>query len=332
MPCADKFLTTLTNEPKLMQTYGKELINTVTRRIINSLKDNQILNGRSSASYADLKIVSFDLKNLVKMGTTDEDMKKASLMYMLTIAVGTELWFLDDDSIHLFDDLYTSYGEKLIEEVFNDPKRLDVDEYWKTGNRVNFRKFIEMLVRTGPKYKISTHLATHKIQDVCVLSSLVGILVIMGQPEEGEMQTLQENINLPNSVVNLLSSKSFGQKKGECLIMVQTNTEKHWQHVQLNISKQELWSNSTTNSDTSFRQRLKKSFPQDYLNILSDYFPAGNIQDELEEIEDEMNLTDLTTFSKELNLQLDEIDASSILIARTKRRVYETNRNMQALN
>ncbi len=268
---------TLLQDQTLLSTWDNDLLRRTASNIDSAIKDMPMINGMSSIDFESVRILSFDCGDFAS-SSGDRGIRQSTLIYMLAIFTGTQPYFYHPDILGEFEPLYKSYAEKLISECMEDFKRVNIDEYWRTGNLPGVEQTVLMLFRVGPKFKISNLLASQNLNDYndAIIKAASGF-IFLGKPKEAEITDIKTKVGLSDSAVNLLKSNSFGSSKGEMLFVFDTDRGRFFHHLFLNMGRTELWANSSTNRDVTLRRLLCNEFGEKIAyKILAKEFPSGN--------------------------------------------------------
>jgi intracellular multiplication protein IcmB len=280
VPTMSEFLRTLSVSHEIHQQFPKDLIEYVKTNIQASMAGLPLINGVSTLDLNNAKVLALDLKD-VTAGTGAMGQREATLMYLLGIFIGTQLFFIDKDSRGSFNPLFLEYADRLIDELKEDIKRLSIDEYWKTGGLPGINQVVEMIERVGPKFNISMLLSSQNFGDFSdVIVEGAGGYILMGKPNDSTIDTIKAKVGMTESSIRLLKSNKFGTRKGEVFFIFDTSKGRYYQHLYLNIGTKELWANSTTNVDTTFRAYVTQELGEIVgYQALAEEYPGGSVQD-----------------------------------------------------
>lgn len=276
-PIISDITRTLLQDQTLLSKWDNNLLRQIASNIDSAIKDMPMINGMSGIDFDSVRILSFDCGDFAS-SSGDRGVRQSTLMYMLAIFTGTQSYFYNSEILSNFEPLYKSYAEKLISECIEDYKRVNIDEYWRTGNLPGVEQTVLMLFRVSRKFKISNLLASQDLSDYndTIIKSASGF-IFLGKPKEAEITDIRNKIGLSDSAVKLLNSNSFGSSKGEMLFVFDTDRGRFFHHLFLNMGRTELWANSSTNRDVTLRRILCSEFGEKIAyKILAKEFPSGN--------------------------------------------------------
>jgi hypothetical protein len=276
-PIMSDITRTLLQDQTLLARWDSDLLKRVASNIDSAIQDMPMINGMASIDFESVRILSFDCGDFAS-SSGDRGLRQSTLMYMLAIFTGTQSYFYHTDVLGNFETLYKPYAEKLISECMEDFKRVNIDEYWRTGNLPGVEQTVLMLFRVSRKFKISNLLASQDLNDYndSIIKAASGF-IFLGKPKEAEIVDIKKKVGLSDSAINLLKSNSFGSTRGEMLFVFDTDRGRFFHHLFLNMGRTELWANSSTNRDVTLRRLLCAEFGEKVAyKILATEFPSGN--------------------------------------------------------
>lgn len=264
---------------------GEPLLKAFTRMMSEAVRSYPILHKPTVFDIGEARVVSIDLDEVAKTGSAAADHQTA-VCYMLARYVSARNFYLLEDHVANFPVLYRAYHEKRIQEIRQDKKHLQYDEFHRTKKVAPVREQVVVDMREGGKWGVMVTLISQSITDFdpAMLEFATCKIVISRQNEK--------NAEIMRSMFNTSSTVEYAVKnsirppgpQGSTFVGIFSTKKGDSVHLLNNtIGGIKLWAFSTSNEDTYVRDALyKKIGPSAARRLLAKLYPGGSVADEIE--------------------------------------------------
>lgn len=264
---------------------GEPLLQAFSRMLSDALRSYPILGYPTRFDIGAARVISIDLDEVAKQGSPAADHQTA-VSYMLARYVTAKNFYLHEDLLPYFRIEYRDYHERRIQDIRQDKKHIQYDEFHRTKKTVPVREQVIGDMREGGKCGVMVSLISQSVNDFddTMLEFATGKM-IMSKANEKVARTMREVFGLTDTleyaIKNLIRPPGphgstfvgiFNTKSGDA-VHVLNNT----------IGGIKLWAFSTSNEDTYVRDALyRKLGPKEARRFMSKLYPGGSIAFELE--------------------------------------------------
>jgi intracellular multiplication protein IcmB len=269
----------------IMAPTGENIINAFGRMISSAVRDYTLLSQITSFDLGEARIVALDLDEVAKTGGEAAD-RQTAVMYMLARYVLARHYYLTEDSIADFPELYREYHAKRVYEIREDPKRIVFDEFHRTSKAQAVRDQVIVDMREGRKWKVQVSLLSQSLDDFdeVMIEFATAIFIMDAGPKQAVDKSTQV-FGLSDTARLALETRVHGPKLGGATFIAQFATKSgiNTQLVTSTIGPIELWAFNTTSEDTRIRNALyNKVGAQKARAILAKAYPSGTATKEIE--------------------------------------------------
>lgn len=260
---------------------GEPLIQAFGRMISGAVREYPILSGITKFDLGDAKVVSLDLDEVAKSGGETAE-RQTAVMYMLARYVLARHYYLTEDSLNDFPDVYREYHRARIGEIREDPKRIVYDEFHRTTKARAVRDQVILDMREGRKWNVQIALISQALDDFDPVMVEFGTSIfIMDAGPEQAVKRSTEIFGLSETARVALKTRVHGPREGGATFLAQFAT-KYGINTQLltsTLGPIELWAFSTTAEDARIRNKLyQKLGPAEARRVLANLFPSGSVK------------------------------------------------------
>lgn len=264
---------------------GEPLIQAFSRMISSAAREYPILTGVTKFDIGDARIVSLDLDEVAKSGG-DAAERQTAVMYMLARYVLGRHYYLTEDMLNDFPEVYREYHRGRISEIREDPKRLVYDEFHRTSKARAVRDQVILDMREGRKWNVQIALISQSLDDFdAVMVEFATSIFIMDAGPEQAIKRSTEIFGLSETARVALKTRVHGPREGGATFLAQFAT-KNGMNTQLltnTLGPVELWAFSTTAEDARIRNILyQKLGPSEARRVLANLFPSGSVKSLIE--------------------------------------------------
>jgi len=261
-----------TGEP-LMQAFG--------RMMSSAIREYTILSSVTKFDLGDARVVSLDLDEVAKSGGEAAD-RQTAVMYMLARYALARHYYLTEDSIGDFPQVYREYHRQRISEIREDAKRIVYDEFHRTSKARAVRDQVILDMREGRKWNVQISLISQSLDDFDpVMIEFATSIFIMDAGPEQAIRKSTEIFGLSDTAQTALRTRVHGPREGGATFLAQFAT-KFGMNTQLltnTLGPVELWSFSTTAEDARTRNKLYQRLgPKEARRVLANIFPSGSVK------------------------------------------------------
>lgn len=298
VPVLSDAATILTQSENLKNYYairkdaGDEgLIDEFKRKLKEVLERYPMLNDVTKIDFANAKIVTLDLDEVVKPGL----IKNNSLMYMVArYILGKDFYVAEDEAmstpakdINILNhgvpyQKYQEFHRKNFIKIREEKKRINLDEFHLTRGSVIVRDQVESDMRLGRKYNVEIILLSQFVNDFSeTMLEAASAVYIMSNMSEAQIKYAQPLFDL-NETEQVLVSNTLGRSERMFLGRYKMGNKykgvEKWASFRMTatLSPEELWAYNTTTINASVRDNLyKKLGARKTLSILGQLYPEG---------------------------------------------------------
>ncbi|MDH0342011.1 hypothetical protein [Chromobacterium haemolyticum] len=285
-------IASISREPQFHDMYGAKstddgepLLMAFVRMLSEASRSYPILVRPTKFDLGDARVVSIDLDEVAKGGSAAAD-HQAAVCYMLARYVSAKNFYLLEDHIQNFPMQYRKYHEKRINEIRQDKKHIQFDEFHRTKKIQAVREQAIGDMREGGKIGVMVTLISQSVTDYDdAMLEFATCKVVISKQNEVNAEIMRKMFNMSETaeyaVKHLIRPPGphgstfvamFSTKRGDAVHLL-NNT----------IGGIKLWAFSTTSEDTYVRDRLYGRLgPVATRRLLSKLYPGGSIADEVE--------------------------------------------------
>lgn len=285
-------IAAISREPQFIDMYGSKstedgepLLTAFTRMLSEAVRSYPILERPTKFDLGDARVVSIDLDEVAKGGSAAAD-HQAGVCYMLARYVTAKNFYLIEDHLHNFPPQYRKYHDKRIQEIRQDKKHIQYDEFHRTKKLLPVREQVIGDMREGGKWGVMVTLISQSITDFDpTMLEFATCKIVISKQNETNAETMRGMFNMTETaeyaVKHLIRPPGphgstfvgmFSTKRGDAVHLL-NNT----------LGGIKLWAFSTSNEDTYVRDSLYGRIgPTAARRLLARLYPGGSIADELE--------------------------------------------------
>lgn len=265
---------------KIVAPTGEPLINAFGRMISSAVREYPLLGRVTRFDLGDAKIVSLDLDEVAKTGGEAAD-RQTAVMYMLARYVLARHYYLTEDNLPDFPEMYRDYHKIRISEIREDPKRIVFDEFHRTSKAAAVRDQVIVDMREGRKWRVQIALLSQSLDDFDpVMIEFATAIYIMDAGPAQAIEKSSKIFGLSPTAQVALRTRVHGPREGGATFLAQFATKGgiNTQLLTSTLGPIELWAFSTTVEDADIRNKLyKKLGPAEARRVLATLFPNGSI-------------------------------------------------------
>lgn len=264
---------------------GEPLIQAFGRMISSAVREYPVLSGITKFDIGDARVVSLDLDEVAKSGGDAAD-RQTAVMYMLARYVLARHYYLTEDVLSDFPDVYREYHRVHISEIREDPKRIVYDEFHRTSKARAVREQVILDMREGRKWNVQIALISQSLDDFdSVMVEFATSVFIMDAGPEQSIKRSTEIFGLSETARAALKTRVHGPREGGATFLAQFATKSgiNTQLLTSTLGPIELWAFSTTAEDARIRNILyTKIGPTEARRVLANIFPSGSVKSLIE--------------------------------------------------
>lgn len=296
VPILSDATSVLTNSEILKEYYkivkdggNEDLIMEFKRGMKEVLERFPLLNDVTKVDFANAKIVSLDLDEVVKGG----DPKVVSIMYMIARYILAKDFFVSEEeamstpannlnilNIGVPYQEYRDYHRKGFLKIREDKKRINFDEFHLTRGSKYILEQVEADMRLGRKYNVDITLASQSITDFNdKMLEFASAIYIMNNMPRNIIDNIKNVFDL-NETEEQIMSTGLGNRffLGRFRMGNKYTGREKWASFRIRawLSPEEIWAYNTTTIDASVRNELYKRWgTKKTLEVLSKLYPNG---------------------------------------------------------
>jgi intracellular multiplication protein IcmB len=260
---------------------GEPLVQAFGRMMSSAIREYSILANVTRFDLGDARVVALDLDEVAKSGGEAAD-RQTAVMYMLARYALARHYYLTEDSVPDFPEVYRDYHRQRISEIREDAKRIVYDEFHRTSKARAVRDQVILDMREGRKWNVQISLISQSLDDFDpVMIEFATSIFIMDAGPEQAIRKSTEIFGLSDTAQNALRTRVHGPREGGATFLAQFAT-KFGMNTQLltnTLGPIELWSFSTTAEDARTRNKLYQRLgPKEARRVLANLFPSGSVK------------------------------------------------------
>lgn len=265
---------------------GETIINAFGRMISSAVREYPILSRVTAFDLGESRVVSLDLDEVAKSGGEAAD-RQTAIMYMLARYVLARHYYLTEDSVREFQEIYREYHRKRILEIREDPKRIVFDEFHRTSKAQAVRDQVLVDMREGRKWKVQVALLSQSIEDFdpVMIEFATSVFIMDAGPKQAVEKSCKV-FGLSDTAKIALETQVHGPRAGGATFLAQFATKGgvNTQLITSTIGPIELWAFNTTAEDARIRNALyEKIGAGETRRLLSMLYPNGSAAKVVEE-------------------------------------------------
>ena len=264
---------------KIVVPTGEPLITAFGRMLSAAVREYPILSRITQFDLGEARVVSLDLDEVAKTGGDAAD-RQTAVMYMLARYILAKSFYLTEENVEDFPDIYKDYHRQRIVQIREDPKRLVLDEFHRTSKAQAVRVQVVVDMREGRKWKVQVALLSQSLEDFdSVMVEFATSIFIMDAGPQQAIDKSVKTFGLSETAKLALSTRVHGPRPEGATFLAQFAT-KLGMNTQLctsTLGPIELWAFNTTAEDARIRNALYKRIgPGETRKLLSMLYPSGS--------------------------------------------------------
>ncbi|MBN9287063.1 MAG: type IV secretion protein IcmB [Gammaproteobacteria bacterium 39-13] len=264
---------------KIVVPTGEPLITAFGRMLSAAVREYPILSRITQFDLGEARVVSLDLDEVAKTGGDAAD-RQTAVMYMLARYILAKSFYLTEENVEDFPDIYKDYHRQRIVQIREDPKRLVLDEFHRTSKAQAVRDQVVVDMREGRKWKVQVALLSQSLEDFdSVMVEFATSIFIMDAGPQQAIDKSVKTFGLSETAKLALSTRVHGPRPEGATFLAQFAT-KLGMNTQLctsTLGPIELWAFNTTAEDARIRNALYKRIgPGETRKLLSMLYPSGS--------------------------------------------------------
>lgn len=286
-------IAAISREPQFVDMYGSKstkdgepLLQAFSRMISEALRSYPILAYPTRFDIGGARVISIDLDEVAKQGSAAADHQTA-VCYMLARYVTAKNFYLHEDYVPYFRQEYRPFHEKRIQDIRQDKKHIQYDEFHRTKKVMPVREQVVGDMREGGKCGVMISLISQSVTDFDdVMLEFATCKIILSKANEKVASTMREIFGLTETVEFAIKNmiRPPGPQGSTFVGMFSTKSGDAVHLLNNTIGGIKLWAFSTSNEDTYVRDNLyAKLGPKEARRFLSRLYPGGSIAMEVEQ-------------------------------------------------
>jgi len=278
---------------------GEKLLDYLWRKIAQDAPQSYpVLKDPTRFDLGDSRVLSLDLNEVAPRGGSAAEHQSAT-MYMLARHVGAAHFFYQEADADNMPERYQAFHRKRIQFIRKSFKRLDYDEFHRTGakdyDRGNMGPALEQVVmdietkgRETRKWNLSIGIYTQSDDDIprIITDDLATSVFMLGAGASAQgIDRVAKRFGLNPATRHALETQSAKPGRGGSSLIGYFHTEDgRVQHpLMLTVGPKWLWVISSTAEDDRVRGELYKRLGVERaLDVLTRKYPSGSVQREVE--------------------------------------------------
>lgn len=264
---------------KIVAPTGEPLITAFGRMLSAGIREYPILSRITQFDLGESRVVSLDLDEVAKTGGEAAD-RQTAVMYMLGRYVLAKNYYLTEDNVDDFPEIYRTFHRQRILQIREDPKRIVLDEFHRTSKSQSVRDQVIVDMREGRKWKVQVALLSQSLDDFdSVMVEFATSIFIMDAGPQQAIDKSVKTFGLSDTAKLALSTRVHGPRADGATFLAQFAT-KLGMNTQLctsTLGPIELWAFNTTAEDAYIRNSLyKKIGAAETRKLLAMLYPSGS--------------------------------------------------------
>lgn len=254
------------------------------RHLIEALKSFPLLKVPTNFDIGDARVISLDLGAVTPRGSAAAD-HKSVIMFMLARHAGASKFFFGEDDIEFAPERYRAYHQKRVSSIRSIPKRITYDEGHRMMKYASMVKQVEVDIREGRKWSISTGIYSQDLDDLPeILQKLTSTLFILGANNTTSVEQVTKIFSLNKQCKDAIERIGKPNYKGSKLVAKFITDNNSQQVLILTLGKQKIWAYSTTAEDAELRDYIVEKIGQrKALKLLAARYPEGTVKHIIEQ-------------------------------------------------
>lgn len=264
---------------KIIAPTGEPLIAAFGRMLSAAVREYPILSTITKFDLGEARVISLDLDEVAKTGGEAAD-RQTAVMYMLARYILAKNFYLTEESLEDFPQLYQEFHRQRIIQIREDPKRLVLDEFHRTSKAKAVRDQVVVDMREGRKWKVQVALLSQSLDDFDpVMVEFATSIFIMDAGPQQAIDKSVKTFGLSDTAKLALATRVHGPRAEGATFLAQFAT-KLGMNTQLctsTLGPIELWAFNTTAEDARIRNSLyKKIGAAETRKLLAMLYPGGS--------------------------------------------------------
>lgn len=264
---------------KIVAPTGEPLITAFGRMISAAIREYPILSRITQFDLGEARVVSLDLDEVAKTGGETAD-RQTAVMYMLARYILARHYYLTEENLEDFSEIYKEHHRQRILQIREDPKRLVMDEFHRTSKAQAVRDQVLVDMREGRKWKVQVALLSQSLEDFDpVMVEFATSIFIMDAGPQQAIDKSTKTFGLTDTAKYALTHRVHGPRAEGATFLAQFAT-KLGMNTQLctsTLGPIELWAFNTTAEDARIRNALyKKIGAVETRKLLAMLYPGGS--------------------------------------------------------
>lgn len=287
-----KDIATVIADPQMKVDFDPRMIENLQRHLESIESQYPMFTSHTRLDTGPARVMAVDLQDLVSTATSEEVMRKNTLMFLATrqIFIAKIAGHRDDLPAMTFPKsdpdllrIYNDYWTRQFTLIAETPKRLMMDEYHLTGNVDYINRVVEADCRTGRKWNLEVVLVSQKLPDFNTLTAIASTVFVLNSDSAESREQIMKTMGGTEAVDEALMrhvngpDKTDPSKGANVLAMYKLrNDEQRWVIFNNALGIRLLWALSTKAEDRAVRDELysRVSFER-ALDLLARRFPEG---------------------------------------------------------
>lgn len=264
---------------KIVAPTGEPLIVSFGRMLSAAVREYSILSRITQFDLGEARVVSLDLDEVAKTGGDAAD-RQTAVMYMLARYVLAKNYYLTEETLEDFPQIYREYHRQRILQIREDPKRIVMDEFHRTSKAQSVRDQVIVDMREGRKWKVQVALLSQSLDDFDPVMVEFGTSIFI--MDAGPQQAIDKSVKtfgLSDTARIALATRVHGPRAEGATFLAQFAT-KLGMNTQLctsTLGPIELWAFNTTAEDARIRNALyRKIGATETRKLLAVLYPSGS--------------------------------------------------------
>lgn len=299
-----------------IQTEGNNLIKLFTFGLKTATERYPMFNSSTKFDLGSARVVALDLQDVALKTRDPALMQQNALMYMMASQAFFKKISFSKEIIQSIRPQYKQYYMRLCNELIDEVKIIDIDEYHNTGGNESFQNALDAYARESRKWKLEINILSQIPEDFKDLIKLASTVVLLESGSEDTRKYIKENMSLPDVAEHALVTHCHGPSKdgSTFLAIINGKDNVHYQLYTLTLGAKRLWRLSTTAEDRKLRSNLYERMPKkEAINILAKRFPSGGCKSYVDKLKHSLASSSKNDFDEdEINAEIVEKIANDL--------------------